>query len=141
GTAVADDVRAGAARCARGGPMNRRAWTLILLVLLASLALLLAVVGRPLMAPALPPLDEGAAPPPDPALVARGQALARAGNCQACHTARGGAPYAGGHVVDTPFGRLVAGNLTPDRETGIGTWSREAFRRALHEGIARDGRL
>jgi mono/diheme cytochrome c family protein len=73
--------------------------------------------------------------------IERGAYLARAGNCMACHTGPGGQPYAGGRFIDTPFGRVVAGNLTPDAQTGLGLWSPEAFRRALHEGRSRDGRL
>lgn len=73
--------------------------------------------------------------------VSRGAYLARAGNCMLCHTERGGTPYAGGRPVETPFGTVFAGNLTPDPETGIGGWSAAHFRRALHEGRSRDGRL
>jgi mono/diheme cytochrome c family protein len=90
------------------------------------------------------PLDATAAPPAtafDAATVARGAYLARAGNCIGCHTARGGAEYAGGRGVDTPFGTVYAPNLTPDRETGLGTWSADAFWRALHNGRSKDGRL
>jgi len=75
------------------------------------------------------------------AQVARGEYLARLGNCAGCHTARGGAAYAGGRAIATPFGAIYAGNLTPDRATGIGGWSPAAFYRALHEGRSRDGRL
>ena len=110
-------------------------------VLTVCLGLLLVLVGRQLLVPALPPVAEGELPVPDAGQGARGAYLAQAGNCMACHTARGGEPYAGGHAVRTPFGTLVAGNLTPDHETGLGAWSAEAFRRALHEGISRDGRL
>jgi mono/diheme cytochrome c family protein len=78
---------------------------------------------------------------PTPANLARGAYLARAGDCMACHTARGGAPYAGGRAIDTPFGRLWAPNITPDRDTGIGAWSADDFWRALHNGKSRDGRL
>jgi len=78
---------------------------------------------------------------PEPARVARGAYLARAGNCLACHTARGGAPGAGGRGIDTPFGTVYAGNLTPDAETGLGRWSADDFWRALHHGRSRDGRL
>ena len=74
-------------------------------------------------------------------VVARGEYLTRAGDCLACHTARGGAPYAGGRGVETPFGTVYAPNLTPDRETGIGAWSSADFWRALHNGRSRDGRL
>jgi mono/diheme cytochrome c family protein len=78
---------------------------------------------------------------PTPANIARGAYLAKAGDCMACHTARGGAPYAGGRAIETPFGRLLAPNITSDRETGIGAWSADDFWNALHNGIARDGRL
>ena len=73
--------------------------------------------------------------------IARGAYLARAGDCIGCHTARGGAAYAGGRALDTPFGRLVGPNLTPDPATGLGTWSADDFWNALHNGIGRDGRL
>lgn len=87
--------------------------------------------------------DTGAAPTgaPDPALVARGDYLARIGHCAGCHTAPGGPAYAGGRGLDTPFGTVYASNLTPDIDTGIGRWSSEAFWRAMHHGQSRDGRL
>ncbi len=73
--------------------------------------------------------------------VARGAYLARAGNCMACHTARGGAPYAGGRGIETPFGTVYSSNLTPDDQTGLGRWSAPAFWRAMHHGRSADGRL
>jgi len=76
-----------------------------------------------------------------PANIARGAYLARAGDCVACHTARGGIDYAGGRALDTPFGRLYGPNLTPDMDTGIGRWSADDFWHALHNGKSRDGRL
>lgn len=72
--------------------------------------------------------------------VLRGANLAAIGDCAVCHTAEGGAAYAGGRDVPTPFGIITATNITPDPATGIGAWSLPAFRRALREGIARDGR-
>ncbi|MDY0961924.1 c-type cytochrome [Massilia sp. CFBP9026] len=78
---------------------------------------------------------------PSAANIERGAYLARAGDCIACHTARGGVAYAGGRALDTPFGRFYGPNLTPDKETGIGDWSADDFWNALHNGIARDGRL
>jgi nicotinate dehydrogenase subunit B len=75
----------------------------------------------------------------DQALLERGEALARLGNCEVCHSAQGGKPYAGGHAVVTPFGRIYSTNITPDRETGIGAWSFEDFRRAMREGVRRNG--
>ncbi len=75
------------------------------------------------------------------AAVERGALLARAGNCIGCHTMRGGQPYAGGRAIVTPFGDIVASNLTPDAETGLGRWTADDFWRALHNGKSRDGRL
>lgn len=79
--------------------------------------------------------------PPSGEQVARGAYLARVGNCMLCHTDRGGAAYAGGRAIETPFGTVYSSNLTPDAGTGIGRWSVTHFRRALHEGRSRDGRL
>ena len=74
------------------------------------------------------------------ALVARGEYLVRAGSCFGCHTEPGGAPYAGGRAIETPFGIVHATNLTPDA-TGLAAWSSDDFWRALHNGRSRDGRL
>ena len=78
---------------------------------------------------------------PDSATVQRGAYLARAGNCMTCHTARGGASYAGGRGIVTPFGTVYTSNLTPDNATGIGSWSPAHFWRAMHNGRSKDGRL
>lgn len=118
--------------------MSRRLlWTLGLLVLLAATAVLVVALNLRDETTLADPVAFSATP----AQVERGAYLARAGNCQACHTARGGAPYAGGRGIDTPFGTVFASNLTPDRKTGIGAWSAAEFWRALHNGRARDGRL
>jgi mono/diheme cytochrome c family protein len=75
----------------------------------------------------------------DPAQVARGATLAAIGDCTVCHTADGGIPFAGGRPLATPFGTLYVTNITPDEKTGIGAWSKAAFRRAMRDGIARNG--
>ncbi|HSW03657.1 cytochrome c [Aquabacterium sp.] len=75
------------------------------------------------------------------AQVQRGAYLALAGNCAGCHTARGGTAYAGGRGIETPFGTVYAGNLTPDPDTGLGRWTPAHFWRALHNGRSFDGRL
>ena len=80
-------------------------------------------------------------PSTDLAVVVRGEYLARAGNCMACHTVRGGAEYAGGRAIDTPFGAVYSTNLTPDDATGIGKWTSAEFWRAMHNGRSKDGRL
>ncbi|MEZ5644892.1 MAG: cytochrome c [Burkholderiaceae bacterium] len=114
------------------------AFAIVMTVLL--LLVVVAGVARQIAVPPLPPVDQ-VPTPPAMAEVERGAYLASAGNCASCHTARGGAPYAGGRAIDTPFGQVFAGNLTPDMQTGIGRWSADAFWRALHQGQSRDGRL
>lgn len=79
--------------------------------------------------------------PSSPELVARGEYLARVGNCMACHTTPGGAAFAGGRGIETPFGVVHSSNLTPDKAHGIGQWSSAEFWRAMHHGRSRDGRL
>ena len=78
---------------------------------------------------------------PTSANIARGAYLARAGDCIGCHTVRGGAAFAGGRALTTPFGTLYGPNLTPDAATGLGRWSADDFWGALHNGRARDGRF
>ena len=87
------------------------------------------------------PITAGVEPPASAPLIASGEYLARTGNCMACHTARGGAPYAGGLGIQTPFGTVYTSNLTPDPQTGIGAWSSSEFWRAMHNGRSRNGRL
>src|SRR5260221_4819518 len=72
--------------------------------------------------------------------VADGAKLGAIGDCGVCRTAEGGKVYAGGRALETPFGTLYATNITPDEVTGIGSWSFEAFRRAMVQGVSRDGR-
>src|SRR6266702_3480448 len=87
------------------------------------------------IAPVTPPLASAFSPE----LVARGKLLASLGNCAVCHTARNGVPNAGGKPLDTPFGTVYSTNITPDAQTGIGTWPLDAFMRAMRQGISRDG--
>jgi len=72
-------------------------------------------------------------------LVQRGATLAAIGNCDVCHTAPGGREFAGGRALPTPFGTVYATNITPDSQSGIGTWSKAAFKRAMRSGVRRDG--
>jgi mono/diheme cytochrome c family protein len=71
--------------------------------------------------------------------VQRGKYLVDAGDCVACHTPQGGKPFQGGRALATPFGAIYSANITPDRETGIGSWSADDFYRAMHDGISADG--
>ncbi len=89
-----------------------------------------------------PAISEVSTPEPSsfsPALIQQGARLAAAGFCASCHTVAGGKPFAGGYAMKTGFGTIYSTNISPDRETGIGTWSEAAFLRAMHEGVARDG--
>ena len=116
----------------------------LMVVLLASLALT-GLAGGALVALNLRGEEPVAVPAvafeATPAQVERGRYLALAGNCAGCHTQRGGAPYAGGPGIDTPFGTVHASNLTPDTRHGIGDWSAGHFWRAMHHGRSKDGRL
>jgi mono/diheme cytochrome c family protein len=73
--------------------------------------------------------------------IKRGEYLAYAGDCVACHTKHDGAPFAGGLPIVTPFGTLYSPNITPDTQFGIGNWSANDFYKMMHTGISRDGKL
>lgn len=114
--------------------MLPRAVLVLALVIAVPLAAALAYAWRSPMAPADPRRS-----PVSQAAVEKGAILSAIGNCATCHTKDGGAPYAGGRAIHTPFGRIHATNITPD-ETGIGLWSQAAFVRAVREGVSADGR-
>jgi mono/diheme cytochrome c family protein len=117
--------------------MNKRRVTWVVLgVVVCGGALTLALTWH---APMVPVAQPDIAITAD--LVSRGQQLANLGDCEVCHTGPSGSPYAGGLALRTPFGILYTTNITPDRGTGIGGWSYEAFRRAMQDGVARDGHL
>jgi mono/diheme cytochrome c family protein len=82
-----------------------------------------------------------AADPPDQtaAAINRGEYLATAADCGACHTAPGSKPFAGGLPIDTPLGTIYSTNITPSADFGIGRYTEEEFSRALRRGIRRDG--
>jgi mono/diheme cytochrome c family protein len=73
--------------------------------------------------------------------VSRGKYLAAMGDCVVCHTAPGGrgAAFAGGYPLHATFGTVFSTNITPDKQTGIGSWTADQFYRAMHDGIAADG--
>jgi mono/diheme cytochrome c family protein len=70
--------------------------------------------------------------------IERGRYLAAAADCAGCHTTEGGAPYAGGRPLQTPFGTVLSANLTPDA-SGLKGWSADQFYRAMHEGVSANG--
>ncbi|MBB5703894.1 mono/diheme cytochrome c family protein [Ochrobactrum daejeonense] len=75
----------------------------------------------------------------DADIAKRGEYLARAADCQACHTAPGGAPFAGGFAFVMPFGTIYSTNITADKETGIGNYSDAQFLAAVRNGVRADG--
>ena len=113
-----------------GGVVMSRALNKLLPVLVTSW-LTIGVTGATAQQP----------PKPDPALLAKGEYLARAGDCIACHTAREGKIFAGGLPMETPFGTLYTSNITPDAQTGIGTWTSDQFFKTMHNGRFPDGGL
>jgi mono/diheme cytochrome c family protein len=73
--------------------------------------------------------------------VARGEYLAKAADCIACHTVPdSGKPFAGGVAFKLPFGTIYSSNITADPKDGIGAYSDDEFVRAVREGVRRDGR-
>ena len=81
----------------------------------------------------------GATAADEPVSVERGAYLVRAAGCISCHTAKDGPALAGGLPLKTPFGTYYSPNITPDQETGIGTWSDEDFLKAVKLGLRPDG--
>ena len=116
--------------------MRKLLWTVVLVVLV----LLVGVFWL-----RAPDRETGEAPPSAAASsgdsVARGRELVVLGDCKSCHTARGGAPFAGGRPIPTPFGTFYSPNITPDTKQGLGTWSATDFWHALHNGYSKDGSL
>ncbi len=76
---------------------------------------------------------------PDPSLVEHGRHIALAGDCMPCHTGSPKEKFAGGLGINTPFGTIYSPNITPDSETGIGKWTFDDFKNAVHDGIRADG--
>jgi len=73
-------------------------------------------------------------------LAQRGAYIAVAADCYACHTAKGGAAWAGGLPMQTPFGTIYSSNISSDKENGIGNWTPYEFQRAVRDGIGKDGK-
>ncbi len=94
-----------------------------------------------MLVPSILPTGPAGSPNAITKVINRGEYLARAGDCVACHSAPGGKQFAGGRAMPTPFGNLYVPNITPDEETGLGQWSSDDFYRMMHTGISRDGSL
>jgi len=68
----------------------------------------------------------------------RGENLLSVAGCFACHTdpESGVEEFSGGPALDSPFGIFYASNITPDKETGTGSWTLSDFERAVRQGIS-----
>ncbi len=118
----------------RSGLARRTAAALAVLTATAVAALLVLTAAGP-SGQTLPAHD------PDPA---RGEVLYHAGGCISCHRTSATAGVtglpAGGAEFPTPVGTFWPGNLTPDRETGIGSWTAGQFVDAMTSGVSPDRR-
>jgi alcohol dehydrogenase (quinone), cytochrome c subunit len=72
----------------------------------------------------------------DPALIIRGEYLAKLGDCGACHSTPGNPPFSGGLKMALPIGAIYTTNITPDKTYGIGRFTLADFDRALRFGVA-----
>ena len=89
-------------------------------------------------------------PLPEEALhdpVKRGFYVATIAHCMECHARRPDGMHdyqkwlgKGGHVMQGPFGTVMVANITTHPTSGIGAWSDADIKRALTQGVARDGR-
>lgn len=116
--------------------MTKKIIVVVLLLPVLAVAGIFLLAWRPSIDPVEPPDAASFAPE----RIALGERLAGAGNCATCHTVEGGAAYAGGRGLPTPFGVIYSTNITPDPGTGIGRWSEAAFVRAMREGVRPDGK-
>jgi mono/diheme cytochrome c family protein len=114
---------------------RRRLWIGVAGLVVIGLAVAAAIMYEPAIAPITPPAPDSF----DGQLKQEGARVVALGDCIVCHTSKGGRPFAGGLPLNTPFGTIYATNITPDAQTGIGTWSEAAFARAVRHGISRDG--
>ena len=103
------------------------------LFLSAILITTIAMAGTPTcpaqaLAPSVPPTG-----------MSQGEYIAKLGDCVSCHSAPGKQDFAGGFPLHSPIGVIYGTNITPDPDYGIGKYTQADFRRALKQGIARDG--
>jgi mono/diheme cytochrome c family protein len=112
---------------------------IVLGVLVLLLAAAIAIVWNPTRWETLQSAAPSSVPMND--VITRGEYLARAGDCVACHTVPGQPEFSGGRPMPTPFGNLYVPNITPEDETGIGRWTADDFYKMMHTGRSRDDTL
>jgi mono/diheme cytochrome c family protein len=122
-------------------PVKRLGWVTLIGLMVLAMAVVWDNWGDLVMPSSTTATEAPPAPQASAAQIEQGRYLSLAGNCMACHTTRGGTPFAGGRLIDTPFGGVYSSNLTPDPETGLGKWTAQDFWQAMHRGRSKNGRL
>lgn len=121
---------------------NFKKITALLCAILSQSGFAKQAILEPLLDGYYPPYPQVTVKPPFTAeQVARGEYLAKASDCIACHTnvKLNIGQFAGALPIRSPFGTFYSSNITPDKETGIGSWTEAQFTRALRQGISADG--
>lgn len=126
------------------------AYALVAVVALTAAAITFTVGWRPVVGAKARAVDPSRRFEPTPQRLARGEYLVKGVvGCYECHTktdatrsppARVAPDGSGALFINQGELRVVAPNITPDRETGIGAWSDDTIARAVREGIGHDGR-
>ncbi|EFE97613.1 Alcohol dehydrogenase cytochrome c subunit precursor [Serratia odorifera] len=111
----------------------------LLMLLLIGVVAALAIAWFVTRTPASPFDEATAISTPTAELIQRGEYVARLSDCVACHSTPDSKPFAGGLEMATPMGAIFATNITPDKQTGIGSYRLADFDRALRQGVAADG--
>jgi mono/diheme cytochrome c family protein len=122
-------------------PVKRLGWVTLLSLAVLAMGVVWDNWGDLVLPTPTTATETAQTPQTSAAQIEQGRYLALAGNCMACHTTRGGTPFAGGRHIDTPFGGVYSSNLTPDPATGLGRWSAQDFWQAMHRGRSKDARL
>jgi mono/diheme cytochrome c family protein len=122
-------------------PVKRLGWVTLISLAVLAMGVVWDNWGDLVMPSPTTATEAPQTPQASAAQIEQGRYLALAGNCMACHTTRGGTPFAGGRLIDTPFGGVYSSNLTPDPVTGLGQWTGQDFWQAMHRGRSKDARL
>jgi mono/diheme cytochrome c family protein len=109
------------------------------LIALATAVIVIAAMMGYALWPSHTRLIEAPSTRTDAQIIERGRYIAVAADCTACHTASGGKDFAGGRPIASPIGSIVSTNITPDRDTGVGSFTLDEFDRAVRHGIGRNG--
>jgi len=110
--------------------------SILAIIVLGAVVALAILFGLFRMSSVAPQAEQALSPAQMKDLIPRGRELALAGDCFGCHSLPEGPMAAGGVAIGTPFGTVYSTNITPDKQYGIGNYTRADFHRALRDGIA-----